>query len=155
MQAKLRIFSLTEYMRTWKHRNIWTYLFLPTINTYFSRKYCSDVVMMMELTGEVLLSGKSTFVQNFGLFVCAKKRKLLKKNKHFPLIIGKERESSGGKYWIWFALELSRTSISLISKHFHWTQSLKLNLDFWENQLALTEQWALSFMMHFSCQQLD
>ena len=71
-------------MRTWKHRNIWTYLFLPTINTYFSRKYCSDVVMMMELTGEVLLSGKSTFVQNFGLFVCAKKRKLLKKNKHFP-----------------------------------------------------------------------
>ena len=155
MQAKLRIFSLTEYMRTWKHRNIWTYLFLPTINTYFSRKYCSDVVMMMELTGEVLLSGKSTFVQNFGLFVCAKKRKLLKKNKHFPLIIGKERESSCGKYWIWFALELSRTSISLISKHIHWTQSLKLNLDFWENQLALTEHWALSFMMHFSCQQLD
>ena len=94
---------------------------------------------MMKLTGAVLLSGKSKLVQNLGLLLWAKNRKLLKQKLLYEwwklLMIGNARESSGGRYW----MDLSRSEIikdfdinfhSLSSENFHSLSSITW-IKFW------------------------
>ena len=117
---------------------------------------------MIKLTGAVLLSGKSTLVQNFGLLVCAKNRKLLK-----PTMMKMDDEynwwsaksgkvQAGDIEWIWAALKLSRTSI-LISTELNSEKFPPLNpitrIKFWQCQIrALTQKIKITRIKYWQYQ---